>query len=126
MALEQALATATQPVLLALHYPPISADGAPYDPYLHGLENVAALLEVLDQAPTAPCLIAAGHIHRAFLADLALPSGRRIPVSVAGSSGYAERAHRAGTFAVYELAARTVSRVLYRVEGGVFRPAAER
>ncbi len=99
-------ALAERQVVLAIHYPPVDRRGALYDRPNHGLLNVRALVEVLEAAPKRPALIASGHVHHGFRADLALADGTRIPVCDCGSSGHSWQPGRGrgAAMAVYDLA----------------------
>lgn len=105
-ALAEALAEPIEgPIVLALHYPVIDRHGELYDHPSHGLRNAQALIEVLDAAPRRPTLIACGHVHHGFLAQLELSDGVRIPVCDCGSSGHAHQPKRgrAAAMGLYEL-----------------------
>jgi 3',5'-cyclic AMP phosphodiesterase CpdA len=91
-------------VILGLHYPPIDWTGALYDAPSHGLVNARSLVEVLDDAPTRPLLIACGHVHRGFLTPLVLRDGARIPVVNCGSSGHSHGDGRHASMGVYDVA----------------------
>lgn len=105
-ALAEALAQPGEgPILLALHYPVIDRHGALYVRPSHGLLNAQQLVDVLEAAPRRPALIACGHIHHGFRADLELSDGTRIPVCDCGTSGQAHRPDhgRAAAMGLYEL-----------------------
>lgn len=57
------LALGDVPVLVCLHHPPVSVGSAWLDRV--GLENGAALLEVVDRHPQVRCVLA-GHVHQEF------------------------------------------------------------
>lgn len=57
------LALGDVPVLVCLHHPPVSVGSAWLDGV--GLENGAALLEVVDRHPQVRCVLA-GHVHQEF------------------------------------------------------------
>jgi 3',5'-cyclic AMP phosphodiesterase CpdA len=109
-ALERALAEPDlvgRTVILATHYPPVDRRGDVYDGAAHGLRNARALIGVLDRSPVRPCLVACGHIHPGFRADIVLSDGARVPVVNCGTSGQSFQPERR----------RAAATAAYRVEG---------
>lgn len=74
-------------VLLALHYPVLTRQGAPYRHPSHGLAGVSELIEVLRRQPVAAVLH--GHDHHHRITPLSTASGADTPVINGGSSGLA-------------------------------------
>jgi 3',5'-cyclic AMP phosphodiesterase CpdA len=109
---------ASRILVLAIYYPPLDREGRLYDRSAHGLVNVRDLVNVLERAPVRPVLIACGHVHHGFRADLVLRDGTRIPVVDCGSSGHVWQPDRGrgAAMAVYELDERgglTIERYLH-------------
>lgn len=88
-------------VLLALHYPPLTAGGEAYTHPTHGLVGVESLLDVLREHPVAAVLH--GHDHHWHVTSLASTGGRAIPVLNGGSSGHAPGEGRSPGYFVLEI-----------------------
>jgi len=76
-----------RPVLLALHYPLLTADGRPYRSPGHGLSGVTELLALLRRRPVAA--VFHGHDHHHRVGRIAPDGGGEIAVVNGGSSGLA-------------------------------------
>jgi 3',5'-cyclic AMP phosphodiesterase CpdA len=76
-------------LILAIHYPLLTAKGRLYDDFGHGLRNAKDLVAVLAAAPRRPDLIVHGHKHHGYHGFLELPDGARIEIHNPGSGGYA-------------------------------------
>ena len=113
------------PIVLALHYPPIDRRGALYDGSHHGLRNAAGLIELLNEAPVRPALIACGHVHHGYQIDVPLSDGSRIPLCNCGTSGqaYDPKRRRAAAIGVYDIdPTGNVSFERYLFDGQGFEP----
>ena len=80
--------------LLAMHYPLVTADGAPYAHPTHGLVGVEELYGLLRRCPVGA--IVHGHVHHWFAAGLVCEDGRTTPVLNGGHPMPAPSAGGAG------------------------------
>jgi 3',5'-cyclic AMP phosphodiesterase CpdA len=117
-------AAAGRQVVYLLHYPPMDADGTPYDGRAHGLSDARELLLSLRRSP--PHLVLHGHKHRCWRVDLPSEDGRSVPVFNCGSSSaVSPLADRAAGWFEYELRARqlvSATRRMYESDGDRFVP----
>lgn len=104
--------SADRQAIYLMHYPPLWADGRPYDRPGHDLVNNAELLDSFRRAP--PHLVLHGHNHACWRTDLPVPGGA-VPVVNCGTSS-----------AVSPLADRTAGYFVYEIEGGVLRSVRRR
>jgi 3',5'-cyclic AMP phosphodiesterase CpdA len=91
-------------VLLLMHYPTRTRDGAPYDPYFECLANANAVEAVIAGHGARIQAILHGHVHHGYRTTLASPRGP-IPILNPGTSGYGwnPKAGRTAHFNVVEL-----------------------
>lgn len=107
-------------LVVGIHYPPIDRRGVIYDGARHGLLNARALVDLLSHVPHKPCLIACGHVHHGFRAELSLPGGDLVSVINCGTSGQTYEPHRgrAASMGLYTLEENKISSVQRFVHDG--------
>jgi len=88
---------------LALHYPLVGRDGAPYGPATRALENGSAVTDFLNTTPGVGAVLH-GHEHHGFRSEIRTARGG-IPVLNPGASGYAwlPEMRRTGHMNIYEV-----------------------
>ncbi len=82
--LSERLGSCTKPVVLAVHYPPVTRRGVVNDGRSRGLFGAQRLLDVIQRHP--PVVVLCGHEHHGYRRDL---PGSGVPMLNCGSSGYA-------------------------------------
>jgi len=91
-------------LVLVIHYPILGTTGKPYDNTGHGLPNVHALIEILENAPKRPMMVLHGHKHHGYQASIQLTDGS-VPTINPGAGGMTRdpKRNHTGAYNIYTL-----------------------